>query len=130
MILANRDLIIRWGAVHCYDKNWMTINHFMRFLLELFPIMNERNISLEVVEVNILLPNFFSKFVSMTAQSQELVDNVMKSLPMVCKPSQIFLNQSEMLKNQKNFKLAKSMYPVPCIMSDSMKSGLFRGNVI
>ncbi|XP_028967219.1 cytoskeleton-associated protein 5-A, partial [Galendromus occidentalis] len=109
LILANRDLIIRWGAVHCYDKNWMTINHFMRFLLELFPIMEERNISLEVVEVNILLPNFFSKFVSMTAQSQELVDSVMRSLPTVCKSSQIFLNVSDMLKNQKNFKLAKNM---------------------
>lgn len=108
MMLSNRDLIIRWGAVHCYDKNWMTINHFMRFLLELFPIMSDRSISLEVVEVNILLPNFLSKFVSMTAQSQELVDNVMRSLPMVCKPSQIFLNVADMLKNQKNFKLAKS----------------------
>ncbi|OQR70552.1 cytoskeleton-associated protein 5-like [Tropilaelaps mercedesae] len=109
MMLANRDLIIRWGAVHCYDKNWMTINHFMRFLLELFPIMNDRGIYLETVEVNILLPNFLSKFVSMTAQSQELVDNVMRALPLVCKPSQIFLNVADMLKNQKNFKLAKNM---------------------
>ncbi|XP_022647392.1 protein mini spindles-like isoform X2 [Varroa destructor] len=109
MMLANRDLIIRWGAVHCYDKNWMTINHFMRFLLELFPIMNERGVALEAVEVNILLPNFLSKFVSMTAQSQELVDSVMRSLPLVCKPSQIFMNVADMLKNQKNFKLAKNM---------------------
>lgn len=107
-MLANRDLIIRWGAVHCYDKNWMTINHFMRFLVELFPIMNERGIALESVEVNILLPNFLSKFVSMTAQSQELVDSVMRALPLVCKPSQIFMNVADMLKNQKNFKLAKS----------------------